>query len=33
MKLENIEDLLQDIFEVSEQGLEIEKFVPSYLMN
>ena len=26
MKLENIEDLLQDIFEVSEQGLEIEKF-------
>jgi hypothetical protein len=26
MKLENVEDLLQDIFEVSEQGLEIEKF-------
>ena len=26
MKLENIEDLLQDIFGVSEQGLEIEKF-------
>ena len=26
MKLENVEDLLQDIFEVSERGLEIEKF-------
>ena len=26
MKLENVEDLLQDIFEVSEKGLEIEKF-------
>ncbi len=26
MKLNKVEDLLQDIFEVSEQGLEIEKF-------